>query len=89
MELGGRLPARGATRGGLRTRHFTALSLWHGRTRSLRGRRQMDGRLPVDEFEECVALAVEGCKAVAGVMRKALVAHTKALMAAGSGAGGG
>lgn len=47
----------------------------------------MDGRLPPEAFEECVALAIEGCKAVAGVMRKALVSHTKALMAAG-GAGG-
>jgi hypothetical protein len=42
----------------------------------------MDGRLPADAFDECVQLAIEGCKAVAGVMRKALVSHTRALMAA-------
>lgn len=51
---------------------------------------QMDGRLPPDQFEACVALAVEGCKEVARVMRKAMVAHTRALMAAGgAGAGAG
>jgi hypothetical protein len=47
----------------------------------------MDGRLPAEAFEECVALAVEGCRTVAGVMRKAMVGHTRALMAAG-GTGG-
>lgn len=50
---------------------------------------QMDGRLPAEAFDECVQLAVEGCKTLAGMMRKTLVSHTKALMAAGSGAGAG
>ncbi|KAI8477233.1 MAG: ribosomal protein S5 domain 2-type protein [Monoraphidium minutum] len=49
---------------------------------------QMDGRLPAEAFEEVVALAVEGCRGVAAAMRKALVGHTRALMAASGGAGG-
>lgn len=48
---------------------------------------QMDGRLPAEAFEECVQLAIDGCKAVAAAMRKTLVSHTKALMAAGAGGG--
>lgn len=44
----------------------------------------MDGRLPGDAFDECVQLAVEGCRKVAEIMRKVLVSHTKALMAAGN-----
>lgn len=40
---------------------------------------QMDGKLPLDVFEECVGLAVEGCKAVASVMRQELLKHTKRL----------
>lgn len=40
---------------------------------------QMDGKLPAEVFEECVALAVEGCKAVASVMRQELLKHTKRL----------
>lgn len=39
----------------------------------------MDGRLPPEVFEECVALAVEGCKAVASVMRAELLRHTRRL----------
>ncbi|GBF94363.1 exosome complex component [Raphidocelis subcapitata] len=50
---------------------------------------QMDGRLPTEAFDECVQLAIEGCKAMAGVMRKELLRHTRALMAAGEDAGGG
>lgn len=38
---------------------------------------QMDGKLPPDVFEECVALAVDGCKAVASVMRTELLRHVK------------
>uniref|UniRef100_A0A383VD35 Uncharacterized protein n=1 Tax=Tetradesmus obliquus TaxID=3088 RepID=A0A383VD35_TETOB len=38
---------------------------------------QMDGKLPPDVFEECVALAVDGCKAVASVMRAELLRHVK------------
>jgi hypothetical protein len=49
----------------------------------------MDGRLPTDAFDECVQLAIEGCKAVTGVMRKELLRHTRALMAAGGDAGAG
>ncbi len=40
---------------------------------------QMDSKLPLDTFEECVKLALEGCKAVAGHMRQELLAHTKRL----------
>lgn len=40
---------------------------------------QMDGKLPPEVYEECVALAVEGCKAVASVMRQELLRHTKRL----------
>jgi exosome complex component RRP41 len=40
---------------------------------------QMDGKLPPEVFEECVALAAEGCKAVASVMRTELLKHTKRL----------
>lgn len=50
---------------------------------------QMDGRLPPETFDEVVSLALEGCRKVAESMRKTLVAHTKALMTAGGGAGGG
>eukprot|EP00878_Enallax_costatus_P038872 GHUV01044360.1.p3 GENE.GHUV01044360.1~~GHUV01044360.1.p3 ORF type:complete len:110 (+),score=34.69 GHUV01044360.1:427-756(+) len=38
---------------------------------------QMDGKLPPETFEECVALAVDGCKAVSSVMRQELIRHTK------------
>lgn len=38
---------------------------------------QMDGKLPPETFEECVALAVDGCKAVSSVMRQELLRHTK------------
>lgn len=37
----------------------------------------MDGKLPPETFEECVALAVDGCKAVSSVMRQELLRHTK------------
>jgi exosome complex component RRP41 len=40
---------------------------------------QMDSRLPLENFDACVQLAVEGCKAVAGQMRKALLKHTQNL----------
>jgi exosome complex component RRP41 len=40
---------------------------------------QMDGKLLPDVLEECVALAVEGCKAVASVMRQELLRHNKRL----------
>lgn len=54
---------------------------------------QMDGRLSQAEFEEVVALALEGCKIVAGEMRRAMVAHTRALHQSGDatalGVGGG
>lgn len=38
---------------------------------------QMDGRLPDSTFEEVVALAQDGCRAVAAVMRTELLKHTK------------
>eukprot|EP00879_Flechtneria_rotunda_P003558 GHRR01003792.1.p1 GENE.GHRR01003792.1~~GHRR01003792.1.p1 ORF type:complete len:250 (+),score=66.73 GHRR01003792.1:129-878(+) len=43
---------------------------------------QMDGKLPPEMFEECVALAVDGCKAVASVMRGELIRHTKCMAVA-------
>lgn len=43
---------------------------------------QMDGKLAPDVFEECVALATDGCKAVASVMRQELIRHTKRMAVA-------
>jgi ribonuclease PH len=42
----------------------------------------MDSRMSVADFETCLALASEGCKAVASQMRKVLLKHTKALAVA-------
>lgn len=43
---------------------------------------QMDNRLPIDKFEECVQLAMGGCRAVAEAMRKELLRHTRRLAVA-------
>lgn len=36
-----------------------------------------EGRMPLAEVEECVALSGEGCRAVAERMRQALLAHAR------------
>lgn len=46
---------------------------------------QMDGKLPQELFEACVALAADGCKAVASVMRQELIRHTKRMALATGG----
>ncbi|GIL81470.1 hypothetical protein Vretimale_1022 [Volvox reticuliferus] len=43
---------------------------------------QMDNRLPMDTFETVVDLARDGCRAISGVMRNALLEHTKRLAVA-------
>ncbi|GAX81482.1 hypothetical protein CEUSTIGMA_g8911.t1 [Chlamydomonas eustigma] len=40
---------------------------------------QMDNRLPIDTFEAVVALAQEGCRAIAQYMQGILLEHTKRL----------
>lgn len=40
---------------------------------------QMDAKLPMETFEEVMALAVEGCKTVETYIREILLEHTKQL----------
>ncbi|KXZ46723.1 hypothetical protein GPECTOR_41g688 [Gonium pectorale] len=40
---------------------------------------QMDSRLPVETFETVLELAREGCRTISGVMRGALLEHTRRL----------
>ncbi|GLC38187.1 Exosome complex component rrp41 [Pleodorina starrii] len=43
---------------------------------------QMDSRLPVDTFQAVLDLARDGCRTISGVMREALLEHTKRLAVA-------
>lgn len=43
---------------------------------------QMDNRLPVDTFQAVLELAREGCRSISGVMRQALLEHTRRLATA-------
>jgi hypothetical protein len=42
----------------------------------------MDGRLSTEDFDAVVALALKGCREVAATMRRALLTHTRGLLAA-------
>jgi hypothetical protein len=48
-----------------------------------------EGRLPLAEVEECVALSAEGCRAVAERMRQALLLNARGLVVGQAVGGGG